>query len=392
MSHQGAMTGRERVLTALSHREPDRVPVDFGSTWITTITIPAYERLKAHFGIESETVVMEQSQQVCMVDERILQALHVDTRGVFYGLPDKEQNQYVWLSENVYRCPWGVTWHQPPSSYYFDMLKPALGGDITLGDVMRHTWPDPHDAGYTKGLRERVKRQRDSTDCALVLNLSIWVLQCSQFVRGFDDWFVDLVQQPRLMEALLDAITESLLGVVEDVLHEVADLVDVVSVSDDMGHQDRTCVSPDLYRRLIKPRHARLMQAIKSRTTAPVMFHTCGSVYDLLDDLIEMGVDALNPVQTDAAKMDAARLKRDYGDRLSFWGGIDAIRVLPNGTTRDVEREVREKIEALAPGGGYILNPIHNIQPNVPLENIVALFEAARRFGLYPVTREKAPQ
>ena len=387
MSREGTMSSRERVLAALAHREPDRVPVDFGSTWITTITIPAYERLKAHFGIDSETSVMEQSQQVCMVDERILQTLQVDTRGVFYGAPDKERNQYVWLSENVYRCPWGVTWHKPPSSYYYDMLKPALGGDITLGDVMAHPWPDPHDPGYTRGLRERVQRQRESTDRALVLNLSIWVLQCSQFVRGFDDWFVDLVQQPRLMEAILDAITESLLGVVEDVLDEVADLVDVVSVSDDMGHQDRTCVKPELYRKLIKPRHARLMEAIKLRTTAPVMFHTCGSVYDLLDDLIEMGVNALNPVQTDAARMEPARLKRNYGDRLSFWGGIDAMRVLPYGTAQDVEREVRDKIAAFGPGGGYILNPIHNIQPNVPIENILTLFEAAQEFGRYPVTQ-----
>jgi uroporphyrinogen decarboxylase len=380
------MNSRERVLAALAHKEPDRVPVDFGSTWITTITIPTYERLKRHFGIDSPTVTMERAQQVCMVDERILQAFHVDTRGVFYGLPDLERNRFVELGENVYRDSWGITWHKPTSSHYFDMLKPALGGEITLHDVMAHQWPDPHDPGYTRGLRERVREQRGSTDCALVLNLSIWVLQCSQFVRGFEDWYVDLVAQPRLMEAIMDAITESLQGVVEDVLDEVGDLVDVVSVSDDMGSQDRTCVRPELYRKLVKPRHARLMAAIKSRTRAPVMWHTCGSVYDLLDDLVEMGMDALNPVQTDAAKMNAERLKRDYGARLTFWGGIDAIRVLPFGTRADVEEEVRSKIRAFARGGGYILNSVHNIQPNVPLENIFAMFEAARRHGRYPIS------
>jgi uroporphyrinogen decarboxylase len=380
------MNSRERVLTALAHQEPDRVPVDFGSTWITTITILAYEQLKRHFGLESKTVVMERSQQVCMVDERILERFHVDTRGVFYGLPELARNQFVELGENVYRDSWGITWHKPPSSYYFDMLKPALGGEITLNDVMTHPWPDPHDPGYTRGLRERVQRQRESTNCALVLNLSIWVLQCSQFVRGFEDWFMDLLAQPRLMEAIFDAITESLLGVVEDVLDEVGDLVDVVSVSDDMGHQDRPCVRPSLYRQLIKPRHARLMDAITSRTAAPVMWHTCGSVYDLLDDLIEMGVAALNPVQTNAAKMEPERLKADYGDRLTFWGGIDAIQVLPFGTPQDVEDEVRRKIRVFAPGGGFILNTIHNIQPIVPLPNILTLFEAAQRFGQYPVS------
>jgi len=181
------MNHRERVLAALAHREPDRVPVDFGSTWITTITIPAYERLKRRLDIERETITMERSQQVCMVDERILELFHVDTRGVFYGPPDLARNRFVEVSDHVYRDAWGITWHKPATSHYFDMLKPALGGEITLHDVAAHPWPDPHDPGYTRSLRERVRRQRESTDCALVLNLSIWVLQCSQFVRGFAD-------------------------------------------------------------------------------------------------------------------------------------------------------------------------------------------------------------
>jgi uroporphyrinogen decarboxylase len=169
------------------------------------------------------------------------------------------------------------------------------------------------------------------------------------------------------------------------VLDEVGDIVDVLSVSDDMGHQDRTCVRPELYRKLIKPRHARLMAAIKSRTRAPVMWHTCGAVFDLLDDLIEMGVDALNPVQTNAAGMGAERLKAAYGDRLSFWGGIDAIGVLPRGARQQVEDEVRDTIRLLGPGGGFILSTIHNIQPVAPVESIVTLFEAAQKYGRYPI-------
>lgn len=379
------MNSRERVLAALAHREPDRVPIDFGSTWITSITIPAYERLKSFLGVEAKTILMERNMQVCMVDERLLRMFHVDTRGVFYNPPELERNKSVELGENLYRDAWGITWHKPPSSYYYDMLKPALPGPITLKDVMSHKWPDPHDPGYTRGLRERVQKQQKSTDCALVLNLSLWVLQCSQFVRGFEDWFVDLALQPRLMEAMFDAITESLIGVLEEVTDAVGDLVDVVAVSDDIGHQDRVCVRPEMYRQLIKPRHARLMEAIKSRTKAPIMWHTCGSVYDILDDLIEIGVDAINPVQTDAAKMEPERLKADYGDKLSFWGGIDAMRVLPFGTPHDVEEEVKRKTRALAPGGGFILNTVHNIQPIVEPENIVALFQAAQEFGEYPI-------
>jgi uroporphyrinogen decarboxylase len=379
------MTGRERVLAALNHQEPDRVPIDFGSTWCTTLTIPAYERLKEHLGIESETILIERMQQVCMVDERILELFGVDTRGVFYGPPELECNQWVELPGNGYRDAWGITWEKPPTSYYYDMVKPALGGEITISDIFNHPWPDPHDPGYTQGLRERVRRQRESTDCALVLNISVWFVQCSQFIRGFEDWFIDMATQPRLMETLFDLLVDIMIATIGDVLAEVGDLVDVVSVSDDVGTQDRTVVSPEMYRRLIKPGQAKAFAYIHERTGAPLMYHTCGSVYDIMDDLIEIGVDAINPVQTTAAKMEPERLKRDFGRRISFWGGIDSHRVLPWGSKEEVKQEVRRVINILGPGGGYILNSVHNIQPNVPLENLFAMFEAAKEHGRYPL-------
>ena len=161
--------------------------------------------------------------------------------------------------------------------------------------------------------------------------------------------------------------------------------VDVISVSDDIGHQDRLCMSPETYRRVFKPRHARMMDTIKSRSDAPVMWHTCGSVYDILEDLIEIGVDSLNPVQTSAARMDPVQLKQNFGDRLSFWGGIDTMHILNRGDSEDVRREVRAKTAALAPGGGYILNPIHNVQPDVPVSNLLAMLDAALEFGWYPI-------
>ena len=304
------MTGRERVLAALAHQEADRVPVDLGSTWITTIHSAAYERLKGHFGVDSPTVIMERMQQVCFVDERILQRLQVDTRGVFAGPPELECNQGEELSGNSFRDAWGVTWAKPPSSYFYDMVQPALPGTITVSDLRNHPWPDPHDPGYTRGLRERVKAQRAGTDCALVLNVSIYPVQCRQFIRGFEDWFLDMAAEPKLMAILFDLLTDMMMGTVGDVLAEVGDLVDVVSVSDDIGMQDRTTVSPEMYRRQIKPRQARAFRFVHDHTPAPLMYHTCGSVYAIMDDLIEIGVDALNPVQTTAGKMDAARLKK----------------------------------------------------------------------------------
>jgi uroporphyrinogen decarboxylase len=379
------MTGRERVLAALAHQEPDRVPVDFGSTWITTIHVEAYEQLKRHFGLDSPTAVMERMQQVCFVDERILRRLDIDTRGVFAGLPELACNQWVELPGDRFRDAWGVTWQKPASSYYYDMVQPALAGNLTISDLRNHTWPDPHDPGYTRGLRERVVAQRASTDCALVLNISVYPVQCSQFIRGFEARFLHMAAEPKLVGILFDLLTDIMLGTVGDVLAEVGDLVDVVSVSDDIGMQDRTTVSPEMYRRLIKPRQARAFRFIHDRTQAPLMYHTCGSVYAILDDLIEIGVDALNPVQTDAASMDPARLKTEFGARISFWGGIDSSRILPWGTPAQVRSQVHRVIRTLGPGGGYILNSVHNIQPGVPLENLLAMFEAAREYGSYPL-------
>lgn len=379
------MTSRERVLAALAHQETDRIPIDLGSTWISTTTIPFYERLKTHFEVDRPTVMMERNMQVCFIDEEILQRLSVDTRFVSYNPPELPQNQSVELGEGLYRDIWGIEWIKPPSSYYYDLHKPPLAGEISKADVLNHPWPEPDDPGYTRGLRERVEGLRQESDHALVLNLSLWVLQCSQNVRGYEDWFIDLIRAPELIETIADCLTESMLGPLEMVTDAVGDLVDVISVSDDIGHQDRLCMSPETYRRIFKPRHARMMEAIKSRSEAPVMWHTCGSVYDVLEDLIDIGVESLNPVQTSAARMDPVQLKQNFGDRLSFWGGIDTMRVLNQATREEIRQEVREKIAALARDGGFILNPVHNVQPDVPVSNLLEMIDAALEFGWYPI-------
>lgn len=382
------MTSRERVLAALSLHEGDRVPIDLGSTWISTTTIPFYEELKRHFGVDRPTELMERNMQVCHIDEEILLQLSVDTRFVSANAPELPCNQNTELGEGHYRDPWGIEWRKPPTSYYYDLHKPPLAGAITKQDILRHPWPDPDDPGYTRGLRSRIEAMRARTNCALVLNLSLWVLQCSQNVRGYQDWYIDLATQPDLLECMADCLTESMLGPLEKVTAEIGDLVDVISVSDDIGHQDRLCMNPATYRRVFKPRHARMMQAITSRSKAPVMWHTCGCVVEVIDDLREIGVTCLNPVQTTAARMDPHNLKREFGDRMAFWGGIDTMRILNHGSTEDVRREVRDKILAMAPGGGYMLNPTHNVQPDVPVENLLAMIEAGLAFGRYPLELE----
>lgn len=390
MPNPTPMTSRQRVLAALRFQEPDRVPIDLGGTWISTTTIPFYEKLKRHFGVDRPTELMERNMQVCHIDEEILARLSVDTRFVCYNAPEHPSNQSVELGDCHYRDAWGIEWRKPPTSYYYDLHKPPLSGEITQHDVLNHPWPEPDDPGYTRGLRARVEAMRANTDCALVLNLSLWVLQCSQNVRGYEDWYLDLATQPDLLECMADCLTESMLGPLVAVTAEIGDLVDVISVSDDIGHQDRLSMSPATYRRVFKPRHARMMEAITSRSKAPVMWHTCGSVVDVIDDLHEIGVTCLNPVQTTAARMDPRTLKADFGDRMAFWGGIDTMTVLNHGSADDVRREVRDKIQALAPGGGYILNPTHNVQPDVPVENLLTMVEAGLACGRYPLDGEGA--
>jgi uroporphyrinogen decarboxylase len=186
--------------------------------------------------------------------------------------------------------------------------------------------------------------------------------------------------------ALLDRLSRLAIPYLRALLDEVGPWTDVLVTGDDLGMTDRLMMSPASYRRLIKPRHAELLAAIKEKLAGKVFFHSCGDVYSVLGDLIDVGVDLLNPVQVGAAKLgDTARLKREFGDRLAFCGGIDTRWVLPHGTTDDVRAEVRRRIRDLAPGGGYVAAAVHCIQPDVPPENIVAMCDEVRSFGRYPI-------
>jgi uroporphyrinogen decarboxylase len=367
------MTHRERLLTALEHQEPDRVPMDLGSTRDSSIVTGAYDRLKTHFGVEGPTTLLSRMMQVAAVDEAVLEALDIDARGVFpAGPPDEE------LGPDRYRDEWGVERVRPPGALYYDQKTSPLAGDITLHDLARYPWPDPTDAIRTAGLAEQVRRLRETTDCALVLNLPSAFVHVSQYLRGFEDWFVDVAADRRLLGALFDAVLEVNLAVCKAILDEVGDTVDVLMGSDDLGLQNGLMVPPEAYRDLIKPRHRKYFDLMHELSSAKVFFHTCGSVIDILDDLVEMGVEVLNPVQVSAAGMEPATLKRRWGARLAFWGAVDTQHLLPHGSEKDVRQAVAACVRAMGRGGGYVLGAVHNIQPDVPLENILALYDEGR--------------
>ncbi len=375
------MTHRERVIAALEHREPDRVPVDLCATTNSGIVRQAYDRLHQYLGMGGEPELLHRMMQTVDVGEEIKRRFDIDFRGVYLGKADTGKD--VELDEWRYKDEWGVVRVKPPGSYYYDLEKLPLAGEITVRDIANFPWPDPHDPGRTRGLKEKVEKLRRETDYAIALNLSPPFVHISQYMRGFEDWFLDCACNPALLEALFDAILEINMAICEDALRLVGDQVDVVMAGDDLGMQDRPQVSPELFRKLFKPRFKRYFDLIHDLSSAKILLHTCGSVWLLLDDLLDVGIDALHPVQVAAANMDTARLKDRYGDKLSFWGAIDTQHVLPRGSVEEVKAEVRRRIDDLAHGGGYVLGAVHNIQPDVPPENIVAMYDYARDYGRY---------
>jgi uroporphyrinogen decarboxylase len=383
VSSAAKMTSRERVRCALNHQEPDRVPLDLVSTGNTGITAIAYRRLLTHLGIESGVVVWDRMQQLAVPDERVLLRLGIDTRGIWLNAPDKSQARE--LEDDSYADEWGVVRSRPPGGFYYDLVRSPLPGTITKADLDAFDWPNPDDPGRYRGIRERARRIHEETPYALVVHGAPGFITRAQYLRGFEDWFMDVVAEPEFAADVLDRCLAISLRINERLLEEVGEYADVVMLGDDIGVQDGPMVSPSTYRSLIKPRQAQYFASVHKGTDAKLLYHTCGSVVDLLDDLIEIGVDVLNPVQVTARGMDPAALKARFGDRLSFWGGVDTQSVLPWGTPDEVRAEVRKRVAALGPGGGYVVDAVHNVQADVSAENIVARFEEAASYGTYPL-------
>jgi len=372
------MSHRQRIMNALDHKESDRVPIDFGGTYTTTIFHAAYDRLTEELGInEGETQIYSKTRRLAIPSEAVLQRFHVDTR--FVGLSPYEGDQRE-IDEDTYLDEWGTTWRKAEDGHYlyvdgpfYDQKRPPPEGlDVDH-------WPDPENPGYYRGLAERARAARAS-GCAVILNMPIGVIHQGQFLRGFADWLKDLYKNRAFSERMMDVIAERWIAVAEKALDECPDNVDIVFFGDDLASQLAPLFNPEIYREIIKPRHARMIAAVKAKADVKVLYHSCGAVTPLIDDLIEIGVDALNPVQVTASDMEPASLKKRWGDRIAFWGGINTQGVLPFGTADEVRAEVRRIIDILAPGGGFVLNSVHNIQNDVAADNIVAMFDEANSY------------
>jgi uroporphyrinogen decarboxylase len=312
-------------------------------------------------------------------DPAILRRFDVDARPLSLQLlPGPSHGE---PAEGTSVDEWGVTWARRGESHFINSDGPFCHlAEPTLADLDKFSWPDPADPRRYQGLRQRAQRLHEETDYAVVLNFDNGPVHRCQFVRGYTAWLEDLMLRPIFALALMDRVVEIWIQMAVRALEEAGDYVDLVMYGDDIATQNAALLRPDLYRRMLKPRHKAMVAAIK-HYSKPILFHSCGSVYSLIPDLIEVGIDALNPIQVSAANMDTARLKREFGRELSFWGGIDTHKVLPTGTPAEVREEVKRRINDLRGQGGYVLSAVHNIQPEVPPENIVAMYEAALEYG-----------
>ena len=285
----------------------------------------------------------------------------------------EDEGNYTYVDE------WGIAMKMPKEyGLYYDMVEHPLAR-LKAEDLARYNWPDPRDPGLTEGLKEKAQEMYENTDSALVAWASGSLFERSWYLRGFENFFIDLVSNEKFAHALLDKLLEINMEFLEDYLKAIGDYIQVIQLSDDLGQQNGPLISLDVYRKFFKPRQKELFSFVKERTDAFLFYHSCGSVYQFIPDLIDVGVEILNPIQVSAKGMNTKKLKEEFGDSLSFWGAVDTQHILPHGSPDEVTEEVNRIITDLASSGGYVLNSVHNIQADVPPENIVAMFKAANK-------------
>lgn len=382
------MNSRERLQIALNHKEPDRVPFDLGATVLTSIHHKSYRDLRSYLGLsEVEPDLMDIVQQIVAVDDDVYEVLKCDIKNVAPGPSSTFQREIKEMDGYSYfHDEWGIGWKMPvKGGWYYDMFDHPLKEAEKISDIEGYNWPDPRDEARFSGMAERADHAAQVEKQGVFIGgISAGIMEIAAWMRGFDNYFVDFVANEKLLVALMRKVMELKMAYWDRALELVGDNVDAVHEADDFAGQYKMLISPDAYRRIVKPLHKELFDFIHARTKAKLFFHSCGSIRPVIPDLIEIGVDILNPIQVSATGMDSAELKMEFGDDIVFWGGgVDTQRVLGDGTPDEVRAETKRRISDLAPGGGFVFATVHNIQGNVPPENILAMWETLQEYGVY---------
>ncbi len=409
MANRETMTSRQRLLKALNHQIPDRVPIDLGG-FQTGIHKRAYVELLDYLDIKDEPTILDPVQQLAQPCEELLERFHVDIRYLCAHAPDSfkggiERNKRNGKLWHDLKDEFGVVWsmsfdpaqdgpdqQQPFDSaqggelvepLYMDITHHPLAG-ATVKDLADYPFPKGGDPTRFTGVREKALEMRNQTPYAISTGICGVVYEICWYMRGLERWLTDMIENPAFCEALLDQTLKFWLDYFNGFMAEVSDLIDIVMIGDDLAGQSGPLFSPAFYRKVVKPRQKKLVQHIKSLTKAKIWYHTCGSCFEYIPELIDNGIDILNPVQIGLPNMEPQKLKDEFGSRISLWGGaIDAQHVLPFAGPEEIRKHVRRNLEIFKPGGGYVFNNVHNIQVGVPPENIVALYDAAYEFGFY---------
>lgn len=364
-TEDAALSPWERVEMALAHREPDRVPFDF---W----AVPeVWEKLRLALGL---------GDPVSTADEEVLRLLGIDCRMVtprYVGSKARE------LPDGTAIDAWGTHRRQVTNEFgsYDEYASHPLAGAKTVGDVLDWDWASPDDWDVS-GVRQQCEQLNDGLRHHLRYEVG-GIFEWSWALRGFEHFLLDLVENPEIACAIMDRFTDIYIENTLRVIETTGGLLDMVYTYDDVGIQNGLLMSPRMWRRFILPRHQRLNAAIRSaRYPVKIMYHSCGAVFPLIGPFVdEMGIDVLNPLQPRAAGMDLARIKAEFGDRLSFHGAVDIQHTLPHGTPDAVQAEVQERCGLLGRGGGYICTSAHYLQADTPLQNIIAMYTAPRELG-----------
>jgi uroporphyrinogen decarboxylase len=384
------MNSRERLICALQHREPDRVPIDLGGTDVTSICRGAYSDLMYYLNRDQgEVELVNLVEQLPKLDESFLdEVIFCDTRQV------REKGGSKWKLEIIddgrylnYLNEWQIGMRMPKEGgHYFDLVDFPLK-EPTLEALDSFAWPDTADPARWEGLDLESRWLFENTSYGLVVGCVFGggIFEFPQYLRGMQSFLIDLKAETVFADALMGHITDVMCEAYTHMLDKVGPNIQVISVCDDLATQTGPMISPEIYRKRIKPLQKQLINSIKAKTDAFIMYHGCGSNQEFLPDLIEIGVDIFNPVQVSAKGMgDTRELKRIFGRELSFWGGVcDTQQILPFGTPDQVRDETRRRLDDLMPGGGFIAAPIHNIQDGVPPENIMAMYDTIHEYGVY---------
>ena len=379
MKKEFAMTSRERMRAAVAHKIPDRVPVDLNGRG-SAIEEGAYNDLKNYLGIDADVPTVNFIRSHATISDEILDMFNVDVRYV-RSVPSESWRKEG--GEEFFFDQWKVPWKKASGSHYFDIDR-FIFKDITEDDIDKLSWPELITDCMIADIKKQAKHLHETTDYSIYTDvLGSAIFESAWYLRGFEQFMIDMMVDEGFAAKFLRKVLDLQLDAYGKLLSETAQYIDGIFVTDDLASQESLLMSNELYKKMIQPYQRELIGFIHSKGVN-VVYHSCGAISQMLPDLIEAGINMLHPVQLSAKGMDPDILKREYGDKLTFWGGgCNSQKTLQFGSVQEVKDEVKFRLERLASGGGYVFAPEHCIQSGTPPRNIVAMFETVKEFGVY---------